>query len=67
MTPKNRINAALDIAVKYGGIDGDHHKAWTIDQMCQVLAGDDYDRFVRDAMDGEDGPETYSWDKGIAP
>jgi hypothetical protein len=27
----------------------------------------EYTEFVRDYEDGEDGPETYSWDTGIAP
>lgn len=31
-----RCDQALDIAKRYGGIDGDHHKAWVIDQMCRV-------------------------------
>jgi hypothetical protein len=34
-----RISDALDIAVRYGGIDGDHHKAWVIDQMVRCLTG----------------------------
>ena len=28
---------------------------------------DAYSAFVRSAKDGEDGPETYEWDTGIAP
>jgi hypothetical protein len=66
-TPAARIKEALDIAVQYGGIDGDHHKAWVIDQMVRVLAGDKYRKLVRDAKAGEDGPETYEWNEGIAP
>ena len=62
-----RIEKAINLAVRYGGIDGEHHKAWVIDQMVRVLAGDEYDEIVRDAKAGEDGPETYSWDVGIAP
>lgn len=58
---------ALSVARNHGGIDGDHHKAWVIDQMVRVLVGDDYDAWVADACDGEDGPETYEWDTGIAP
>ena len=64
---QDRINKAIEIAVRYGGIDGDHHKAWVIDQMVRVLAGDQYDHIVKLARDGEDGPETYSWDEGVAP
>lgn len=67
MTPEERIEAALNLAVRYGGNDGAHHKTWVIDQMVRVLAGERYEQIVRDAKDGEDGPETYLWDEGIAP
>lgn len=58
---------ALDFAYKYGGIDGDHHKAWVIDQMVRALLGSDYEQWVLDAKEGEDGANTYDWDEGIAP
>lgn len=28
---------------------------------------EEYDEFVRGYCDGEDGPDTYEWDEGIAP
>ena len=59
--------AALEVAQKYGGIDGDHHKAWVIDQMVRALTGDGYDQFVADTCAGEEGPDTYFWGEGIAP
>ena len=86
-----RIRKALEFAIKYGGIDGAHHKDWVIDQMVRALTGcpmltgettpvhgksytyayqgesDEYLKLVADACDGEDGPDTYSWDEGIAP
>ncbi len=34
-----RIQKAIEIAVRYGQIDGDHHKAWVIDQMVRELTG----------------------------
>lgn len=64
---ETRMSNAIDIAVKYGGIDGAHHKAWVIDQMVRALAGDHYKRVVAEAKAGDDGPETYGWDEGIAP
>jgi hypothetical protein len=67
IAPQDRINAAIDLAVRYGSIDGAHHKAWVIDQMVRALSGDGYAELVAAACDGEDGPETYSWDEGIAP
>lgn len=62
-----RIKNAIDIAIRYGGIDGSHHKAWVIDQMVRQLTGNRYSEIVREACDGEDGPDTYDWDVGIAP
>ena len=66
-TLQSRIDAAIQLAVRYGGIDGDHHKTWVIDQMVRVLAGDKYPQIVEDACAGEDGPRTYEWDEGIPP
>jgi hypothetical protein len=65
--PEKRIEDALEIAHCYGGIEGDHHRAWVIDQMVRALTGDDYEEWVRDQKAGEDGPNTYSWEEGIAP
>lgn len=39
MGTKKRIEEALAVAMRYGGIDGDHHKAWVIDQMVRALTG----------------------------
>jgi predicted alpha/beta-fold hydrolase len=64
---RERIDEAVALAVRYGGIPGDHHKAWVIDQMVRALAGDDYEAVVADARAGADGPETYGWEVGIAP
>ena len=67
MTTEERIQRAIEFAVSYGGIDGDHHKAWVIDQMVRALTGDDYETWVKDACNGDEGPNTYEWDVGIAP
>lgn len=64
---EQKIATAIDLAVRYGGIDGDHHKAWVIDQMVRALGGERYAGIVRDACNGEDGPNTYEWDVGIPP
>jgi len=63
----NEIDGALAVARKYGGIDGAHHKAWVIDQMVRALTGNEYETWVREAKAGENGPETYDWDEGVAP
>ncbi len=62
-----RIDTALDYAKRYSQIDGAHHKAWVIDQMVRALTGRHYEQFVAEHNDGEDGPDTYGWDEGIAP
>ena len=36
---KQRIEEAIKYAVRYGGIDGGHHKTWVIDQMVRALTG----------------------------
>lgn len=88
---KQAIDAALSIAMSYGGVDGAHHKAWVIDQMVRTLTrcptvrrsaigaygkpyeydalgeSEEYLKFVARHNSGEDGPETYSWESGIAP
>lgn len=66
-TMKTRIEAALDIARRFGQTDGDHHKAWVIDQMVRALTGDTYAETIRDWNHGEDGPDTFSWDVGTPP
>jgi hypothetical protein len=59
--------AALDMIHKYGGIDGGHHKQWVLDQVVRALTGDKYAKWVEDHNAGDDGPNTYEWDVGIAP
>lgn len=63
----DRIKQAVEMATRYGGIDGAHHKAWVIDQMVRILTGDEYERVIAEACTGDDGPETYAWDEGAAP
>lgn len=58
---------ALEMIFDYGGIDGAHHKQWVLDQVVRILAGEDYDKWIKLYEGGEDGPHTYSWDTGIAP
>lgn len=67
MTNDDRIAAAIETIVRYGGIGGEHHKAWALDQALRILTGDKYANVVADACAGDDGPQTYGWDVGIAP
>ncbi len=63
----DNVQKAIDIAIRFGGIDGAHHKDWVIDQIVRTLTGANYERIIKEACDGEDGPETYGWETGIAP
>lgn len=36
-THPDGISTALDMAYRFGQTDGDHHKAWVIDQMVRNL------------------------------
>ena len=62
-----RIARALDIVHHYGGVDGGHHKQWVLDQVVRALTDTEYAAWIASYRVGEDGPETYSWDEGIAP
>ena len=83
---------ALLYILKYGGIDGSHHKDWVLDQIARILNGTKvnikvakwsngqeeyrvnlakgskkYKAWVAECKSGEDGPDTYGYEKGIAP
>ncbi len=64
---QERIERAIELACRFGGTDENHHLHWVIDQMVRELAGDRYTQVVADATAGRDGPNTYTWDVGIAP
>jgi hypothetical protein len=61
------VGRALELAHRYGQIDGGHHKAWVIDQMVRALTGDGYAEWIAKSKAGDDGPNTYGWDEGICP
>ncbi len=65
---RKRINGALSVIERFGGTDGDHHKTWVIDQVARALLGaSEYQRWAKRMRAGEDGPDTYEWDEGVAP
>jgi len=66
-TDTERVQLALELLAADGQVDGQHHQRWVIDQTVRILTGDGYERWIAGYRDGEDGPETYSWDEGIAP
>jgi hypothetical protein len=69
MIEREAINKAIELAFEYGQIDGSHHKMWVIDQMVRILAMDEalYENWIKSYCNGEDGPNIYEWDEGIAP
>ncbi len=70
-----RIGSALEVVKEYGTIEGDHHRAWVLDQVLRALTGDKYDEFVEEhfvqedpTIHDEEGPIRVNyWDEGIAP
>lgn len=81
VSQSDRIAMALRLAESFGGIDGDHHKTWVIDQMVRALTG--CPMVTKSAVDYKGEPYTYEaqgespeygafiggegWDEGIAP
>ena len=64
---KDNPEEALRVLMRYGQIDGAHHKDWVIDQAVRALSGGFYEELIAAYKNGEDGEETYGWDEGIAP
>ncbi len=64
-----RIEAALDLAWRYGQIDGSHHRLWVIDQMVRVLCGneEEYKKWVDKYTEPIEDSDYYEWNCGIAP
>lgn len=54
---EHRVERALDRALRSGGVDGDHHKAWVIDQMVRELTG--CPEVEREATDARGQRYTY--------
>lgn len=60
------------IIVQSGQIDGDHHKAWVIDQVMRIIKGDEYESFVEkyeyfDDYGNVQKEQLYEWGVGIPP
>lgn len=61
----SKIDNAVNVAFSFGGIDGEHHKTWVIDQMLHcLLTNDKYDEFIKEHSNNG---EYEDWDHGIAP
>jgi hypothetical protein len=59
-----KLDRSVEIALRYGMIDGSHHKQWVIDQMLREILGDKYDELINEYNSDEDYDP---WDVGIAP
>jgi len=46
MSPEEKIKEALGLIDQYGGIDGEHHKIWVLDQVVRRLTGANYAEWV---------------------
>lgn len=65
-----RAAYALSLIFQYGQIDGSHHKAWSLDQVARILAGEKYEDFISECRGDwleDEGSFAYSWDEGVAP
>lgn len=56
------LDTLAEFIDRYGGIDGEHHKAWVLDQLMRALMADRYEAWR--AAREEAG---RSWNSGIAP
>jgi hypothetical protein len=62
---KEQIEKSIDLILKYGMIDGAHHKQWILDQILRILIEEPwYEVRMSKYNSNEDYDE---WDIGIAP
>lgn len=64
---KEKNNNVLVLIFEYGQTDGEHHKAWVIDQIVRIITENNYDKWVQHYEYDEETDENYFWDVGIAP
>lgn len=57
----------IDELLELGSTLAAPHKQWALDQIAREVYGDRYEVGFTRHCDGEDGPETYECDEGIAP
>ena len=76
---EKRIENALEFLSVWGQVEGDHHKAWVIDQVVRALCGcewnfndsffqnEEYKDWVSGYCYDDNHVMEYEWDTGIAP
>lgn len=42
MSDESKIKRAIDLIFQFGGICGEHHKQWVLDQVVRILTGCSY-------------------------
>lgn len=63
-----RIADALSMAVRYPATDGEHHKAWIVDQVVRRLTGClDDGEVTAEYLRFREEEDDWDWDEGIAP
>jgi hypothetical protein len=60
---RDRIQAVMDFLWEVGQVEGDHHKAYVIDNVVRLLLAKGYDEWVKHY---EDQGQNV-WDIGVAP
>lgn len=64
---ERRIQNAIEQAVRFGDVESAEHRAWLINQMVHTLAGEKYEQVISEKESARGGPDSYVWDKGVAP
>lgn len=60
----NEIEKAVELALRYGMIDGDHHKQWVIDQMLRIILSERYEEVIKEY---NSNTKYECWDEGCGP
>lgn len=64
MSKKKRIKKTVETILKYGMIDGAHHKQWILDEALRTLLGDKYYKKIEEYNKDKSSED---WDIGVAP
>ena len=56
----------LNLIKSYAMVNSVENYQWILDQIVQILA-EDYNEFIAEYSDGDDGPFTFTWEKGKPP
>lgn len=60
----SRIDSAVLLVEQWGGIGGEHHVRWLLDQVLRTLLADGYDAWL---LERNLNTDYTPWDQGIAP